>query len=63
MIKSIHIDEMIRYAFNYGENVNLLTANCRSTVNNYLLGIGLTQEEIDNVTTKLVTNLSALPSR
>ena len=60
MIKTIHIDEMIRYAFNYGESVNLLTANYRSTVNNYLLGIGLTQEEIDNITSKLVTNLGAL---
>ncbi|MBO4667490.1 MAG: tyrosine-protein phosphatase [Bacilli bacterium] len=63
MIKTIHIEEMIRYAFNYGENVNLLTANYKSTVNNYLLGIGLTQEEIDNVTSKLVNNLSSLPSR
>lgn len=62
MIKSIHIDEMIRYAFDYPASVNLLTANYRSTVNNYLLGIGLTQDQIDNITAKLVTNLSALGS-
>ena len=63
MIKTIHIDEMIRYAFDYDKGVNLLTANYRSTVNNYLLGIGLTQDQIDGITSKLVTNLSALPSR
>ena len=56
MIKSIHIDEMIRYAFDYDKEVNLLTANYRSTVNNYLLGIGLTQEEIDQITTKLTNS-------
>ena len=53
VIKSLHIDEMIRYVFSFNETTNLLTANYRSNVNNYLLSIGLTQNQIDQVQTKL----------
>ena len=53
MIKTIHIDEMIRYAFSFNKSVNLLGANYHSAVNDYLLEIGLTQETIDAVQTKL----------
>ena len=53
VIKSIHIDEMIRYVFDFNETTNLLTANYRSQVNSYLLSIGLTQDQIDAVQTKL----------
>lgn len=53
MIKSIHIDEMIRYVFEFNESTNLLGANYLSKVNDYLLSIGLTQAQIDAVQTKL----------
>ena len=53
LIKEIHIDEMIRYVFEFHESTNLLTANYRSRVNDYLLAIGLTQDQIDAVQTKL----------
>ena len=52
-IKAIHIDEMIRYVFDFNNSVNLLTANYYSQVNNYLLSIGLQQAEIDAVQNKL----------
>ena len=52
-IKVIHIDEMIRYVFDFNNSVNLLTANYYSQVNNYLLSIGLQQAEIDAVQNKL----------
>ena len=52
-IKAIHIDEMIRYVFDFNNSVNLLTANYHSQVNNYLLSIGLQQAEIDAVQNKL----------
>ena len=53
VIKSLHIDEMIRYVFDFGVSINLLGANFHSRVNEYLLSIGLTQEQIDAVQTKL----------
>lgn len=53
-IKSIHIDEMIRYVFGFEDEVVLLGANFYSKANKYLLSIGLTQEEIDAVQTKLM---------
>lgn len=53
VIKGLHIDEMIRYVFGFQENTNLLTANYRSQVNDYLLSIGLTQEQINAIQTKL----------
>ena len=53
LIKSIHIDEMIRFVFDFHKTTNLLTANYVSRVNDYLLAIGLTQEQIDAVQTKL----------
>lgn len=53
-IKSLHIDEMIRFVFGFNETANLLTANYRSQVNNYLLQeVKLTQEQIDEVQSKL----------
>lgn len=52
-IKELHIDEMIRYVFDFNKTTNLLTANYHSQVNNYLLSIGLTQEQIDAVQNKL----------
>ena len=52
-IKAIHIDEMIRYVFDFNNSVNLLTANYHSQVNNYLLSIGLQQAEIDALQNKL----------
>ena len=53
VIKSLHIDEMIRYVFGFDENTNLLKANYHTPVNSYLLSIGLTQEEIDAIQVKL----------
>ena len=53
VIKSLHIDEMIKYVFSFNQTANLLTANYRSQANNYLLEIGLTQSEIDSIQTKL----------
>ena len=53
VIKELHIDEMIRYVFDFKPKTNLLTANYRSEVNSYLLAIGLTQNEIDSVQNKL----------
>ena len=52
-IKSLHIDEMIRYVFGFEKSANLLTANYRSKVNAYLLDIGLSQTQIDSIQTKL----------
>ena len=52
-IKSLHIDEMIRYVFEFHQSTNLLSANYHSRVNDYLLSIGLTQSQIDAVQTKL----------
>ena len=52
-IKSLHIDEMIRYVFGFEENINLLGANYLSKANGYLLEIGLTQVEIDTLQDKL----------
>lgn len=49
----VNIDEMIRFVFGFEKTTNLLTANYHSKVNGYLLEIGLTQEEIDSVQTKL----------
>ena len=53
VIKSLHIDEMIRYVFDFKKTVNLLGANYLNQVNDYLLAIGLTQEQINAVQTKL----------
>ena len=53
MIKTIHIDEMIRYVFDFNYETGLLGASFLSSVNNYLLSIGLTQEQIDEIQIKL----------
>ena len=53
VIKSMHIDEMIRFVFDFNKTTTLLGANFKSKANNYLLGIGLTQEQIDAIQTKL----------
>ena len=52
-IKELHIDEMIRYVFSFEDNVKLLGAAYHTKANNYLLSIGLTQEQIDAVQEKL----------
>ena len=52
-IKELHIDEMIRYVFSFEKSVNLLGANYHSKANDYLLNIGLTQEQINTLQTKL----------
>ena len=53
VIKSLHIDEMIRYVFGFDETTNLLKANYKTPVNSYLLSIGLTQDQIDAIQVKL----------
>ena len=53
VIKELHIDEMIRYVFSFEKSVNLLGANYHSKANDYLLNIGLTQEQINTLQTKL----------
>lgn len=55
-IKSLHIDEMIRYVFSFEEkaNVKLLgSAPYYSKAKSYLLSIGLTQDQIDAIQVKL----------
>ena len=54
VIKELHIDEMIRFVFDYGKETVLLGANYYSKANNYLLSIGLTQEDINAVQQKLM---------
>ena len=53
LIKEIHIDEMIRYVFGFEKNVLLGTANFHSMANNYMLNVGLTQEQINTLQLKL----------
>ena len=53
VIKEIHIDEMIRFVFEFDQSVNLLSASYFSKVNSYLLHIGLTQDQINQVQDKL----------
>ena len=53
VIKEMHIDEMIRFVFGFEKKITLLGANFKSKANDYLLAIGLTQEQIDAVQTKL----------
>lgn len=56
LIKEIHINEMIKYVFGFEEQVNLLGfTNFHSMANNYLLNIGLSQSEIDQLQSKLCT--------
>ena len=52
-IKELHIDEMIRDVFGFENNTLLLGAAYHTSANNYLLSIGLTQEQIDAVQEKL----------
>ena len=52
-IKEIHIDEMIRYVFGFNEQTHLLGATYYSSATNYLLSIGLTQEQIDALQDKI----------
>ena len=52
-IKEIHIDEMIRYVFGFETKVGLLGAAYHTSANNYLLNVGLTQEQIDALQEKL----------
>ena len=54
VIKEMHIDEMIRFVFDFAPKTLLLGANFKSKANDYLLAIGLSQEQIDAVQTKLM---------
>ena len=54
VIKSMHIDEMIRFVFDFEPKTTLLGANFKSKANSYLLAIGLSQEQIDAVQSKLM---------
>ena len=53
VIKQIHIDEMIRYVFGFEKGLLLAGAAYHTMATNYLLNIGLTQEQIDTLQLKL----------
>ena len=53
VIKELHIDEMIRYVFGFEEGTGLMGVNFHSMANNYLLNIGLTQDQINTIQDKL----------
>lgn len=53
VIKSIHIDEMIRYVFGFEKGLLLATVAYHTMATNYLLNIGLTQDQIDTLQLKL----------
>ena len=53
VIKSMHIDEMIRYVFDFPAQTNLLSANYHSAADNYLKSLGLTNEDIEIIVNKL----------
>ena len=52
-IKNIHIDEMIRYVFNFTNQTNLLNANYFDAANHYLKALGLSDAEIEIIINKL----------
>lgn len=52
-IKEIHIDEMIRYVFGFNEKTKLLGATYYTSATNYLLSIGLEQDQLDSLQDKL----------
>ena len=57
VIKELHIDEMIKYVFGFEETPWLLGATAfHSQANNYLLNVGLTQEQIDTLQLKLISS-------
>lgn len=56
VIKNMHIDEMIRFVFDFDKSTVLLGANYKSKANSYLLAIGLSQQQIDDIQTKLSRN-------
>ena len=56
VIKELHIDEMIRYVFGFEKNILLGSANFHSMANNYMLNVGLTQEQINQLQSKLCRN-------
>ena len=53
VIKSMHIDEMIRYVFDFPAQTNLLSVNYYSAADNYLKSLGLTNEDIQTIVNKL----------
>ena len=53
LIKEIHIDEMIRYVFGFNEKTKLLGATYYTSATNYLLSIGLEQDQLDSLQDKL----------
>ena len=52
-IKNMHIDEMIRYVFDFPAQQNLLTAKYQETTDNYLHALGLTDADIEIIVNKL----------
>ena len=52
-IKNMHIDEMIRYVFDFPPQQNLLTAKYQETTDNYLHALGLTDADIEIIVNKL----------
>ena len=52
-IKNMHIDEMIRYVFDFPPQQNLLTAKYQETTDNYLHALGLTDSDIEIIVNKL----------
>ena len=56
LIKEIHIDEMIKYVFDFEGQPNILGfTNFHSMANSYLLNIGLSQTEINQLQSKFCT--------
>ena len=53
VIKELHIDEMIKYVFGFEHTVGLLGAPYHTSATNYLLNIGLSQDQIDALQEKL----------
>ena len=47
---------MIRYVFGFEKNILLGSANFHSMANNYMLNVGLTQEQINKLQSKLCKN-------
>ena len=53
VIKEMHIDEMIRYVFDFPAQQNLLLANYSNAAYNYLRALGLTNEDMGVIINKL----------
>ena len=56
VIKQLHIDEMIKYVFGFEKQGALTFVNFHSMANNYMLNVGLSQEQINQLQKKLCSN-------